>query len=97
MDVLVVATPRHPIAPEQMSAMVDAALAWYGRYQDRLRAFGTFPSGGGFGVVEVDSAEALNQMLLEMPFSFVSDLTVTPFVPGDRGFRQLKAALEAQP
>jgi hypothetical protein len=35
----------------------------------------------------------MNQMVLEMPFSFVSDVTIRPFVPGDAGFRQVKEAL----
>jgi hypothetical protein len=93
VNVLVVALPKHPIPPDQLGPMVDAGIAWYERYKDRLQAFGNFPSGGGFGVVDVESAETLNQMILEMPFSFVSDLTILPFVPGDGGFKQLKAAL----
>ncbi len=94
MNVLVVATPKHPIPPELLGGMVDGALAWYERYKDRFQAFGNFPSGGGFAVADIDSAETLNQMVLEMPFSFVSELTIRPFVPGDGGFRQVKAALE---
>jgi hypothetical protein len=93
MNVLVVATPRHPVPPEQLGPMVDGALAWYDRYKDRLQAFGNFPGGGGFAVLDVDSAETMNQMVLEMPFSFVSEVTIRPFVPGDAGFRQVKEAL----
>jgi hypothetical protein len=93
MKVLVVATPRHPVTPDQLGPMVDGALAWYDRYKDRFQAFGNFPGGGGFGVIDVDSSETLNQMILEMPFSFVSDLEIRPFVPGDAGFRQVKEAL----
>jgi hypothetical protein len=94
VNVLVVATPKHPIPPELLGGMVDGALAWYERYKDRFQAFGNFPSGGGFAVADIDSAETLNQVVLEMPFSFVSELTIRPFVPGDGGFRQVKAALE---
>jgi hypothetical protein len=37
--------------------------------------------------------KTMNQMVLEMPFSMVSDLIVRPFVPGDAGFRQVHDAL----
>jgi hypothetical protein len=93
VNVLIVATPKHPIPPDQLGPMVDGALAWYDRNQGRFQAFGTFPNGGGFAVLDVDSAETVSQLMLEMPFSFVSDVTIRPFVPGDTGFRQLKDAL----
>jgi hypothetical protein len=93
MNVLVVATPRDPIPPDMLGPMVDGALAWYERYKDRFQAFGNFAGGGGFAVADVDSAETLQQMILEMPFSFVSELTIRPFIPGDSGFRMLKDAV----
>ena len=95
MNVLVVATPKHPVPPDQLGPMIDGALAWYERYQDRFDAFGNFPGGGGFAVLDVDSAETMSQMILEMPFSMVSDLVIRPFIPGDAGFYQVKAALSA--
>ena len=93
MNVLVVATPRDPIPPDMIGPMVDGALAWYERYKDRFQAFGNFAGGGGFAVADVDSTETLQQMILDMPFSFVSELTIRPFIPGDTGFQMLKDAL----
>ncbi len=95
MRVLVVGIPQFPIPPEQLSAMAEAGLAWYQRYQDQLEAFGNFPGGGGFGVVNVDDAETLNQMLLEMPFVPFSRLEVRPVVPGETAFHQLRDAAAA--
>ncbi len=95
MRVLVVGTPQFPIPPDQLLAMADAGLAWFQRYQDQLEAFGNFPGGGGFGVVDVDDAETLNQMLLELPFVAFSRIEVRPVVPGETAFRQLRDAAAA--
>ena len=95
MRVLVVGTPKFPVPPDQLPAMADAALAWYQRYQDRMEVFGNFPGGGGFGVVNVDDAETLNQMMLEMPFTPFSEVEVRPVVPGETAFHQLRDAAAA--
>ena len=95
MRALVVGTPKFPVPPEELSGMFDAALAWYERHRASLEVFGTFVGGGGFAVVDVADEEALNQMVLEMPFSRVSDVQVRPFVTGDAGLRQAQAALAA--
>jgi hypothetical protein len=90
MHVLVVATPRDPIPPEHLGPMIDASLAWYDRYADKFIAFGTFPGGGGFGVVEVDDAAMVGRMVLEMPFSAVSNHDVRIFTPGRAGMEQFR-------
>lgn len=95
MHALVIGTPKHQIPPEMLPGMVEGALAWHERYRDRFEAFGTFIGGGGFGVVNVADEQALNQMILELPFAFFSDMQVQPFVPGDAGLRQMQQALAA--
>jgi hypothetical protein len=95
MRVLIVAEPRFQIPPEQLGQIIDGALQWYERYRDRFVEFGTFPGGGGFGVLEVADEETLNQMVLEMPFSPFSKLTIHPYVRGDAGFRQFQEAFAA--
>jgi hypothetical protein len=93
MRALVIGRPKFQIPPEQMQDVVQGAIDWYGRYEDRFTAFGTFPAGGGFGVVEVADEEELNRMILEMPFAMFSDITVEPFVEGDKGFRMFQEAM----
>jgi hypothetical protein len=95
MRALVVGTPKFPVGPEQMPAMVEGALAWYERYRDHFQAFGTFIGGGGFAVVDVPDEQTLNQMVIEMPFAWVSDVSVRPFIEGITGFEQLQAGLAA--
>ena len=90
MHVLVVATPRDPIPPDMLGGMIDGALAWYDRYADKFTAFGTFPGGGGFGVLDVDDTATVSQMILEMPFAAVSSLDVRIFNPGRAGMEQFR-------
>jgi len=75
-----------------IGGMIEGAMAWYARYRDKFVAFGTFPGGGGFGAVDVDSVETVNQMLLEMPFSPLSHLDVRMYTPDGKGFEQARAA-----
>ena len=59
------------------------------------RPSGRFPGAAGFGVVEVADEAELNQLIIEMPFSWFSDMEVRPFVDGAEGFQQLKQAVDA--
>ena len=95
MRALVIGTPKFPIPPEQLPEVVEGAIAWSERHRDSLEAFGTFIGGGGFGVVNVADEEALNQLVIEMPFSWFSDVDVRPFVEGEAGLRQLQQAVQA--
>ena len=95
MRFLVVGTPKHLIPPDQLGMVTDGAIAWYDRYQDKFSAFGVFPGGGGFGCVEVADEMELSQMMIEMPFSWFSDLQIRPYIEGRAGFDQLKAAVAA--
>jgi hypothetical protein len=96
MQVLVVAMPQHPIPPSEMPGIIEGANDWYARHKDEFDLFGTFPGGGGFGVIDVDDAARINQLMLEMPFSPFSHYEVRPFLPGDTGFAQLREAMAAQ-
>jgi hypothetical protein len=95
MRVLVVATPKFQVPPDQLPSIVDAAIAWQERYQDKFESFGIFPGGGGFGVIQVDDEVELNQMILEMPFSWFSDVQIRPAVEGSVGWQQLQQAVQA--
>jgi hypothetical protein len=86
MDFLVVVRPRGGLPIDHITMMLGAAREWYQRHQSSFRAFGTFPGGGGFAVVNVPDNETLHRMLAEMPFTSVSDTHVDPIVLGDAGF-----------
>jgi hypothetical protein len=95
MHVLVIGTPKFPIPPEQLGSVVDGAIAWSEKHADSIEIFGGFPGGGGFGIVDVPDSETLNQIVMDMPFTWFSDVKVYPFVKGEASFRQLQEAIAA--
>ena len=95
MQALVIGLPKFQIPPDQLPSIAQGAIDWYERHQDKFSAFGTFPGGGGFGVVEVADEVELNQLVLEMPFSPFSDVEVRLFVDGAQGLQQFKQAVDA--
>jgi hypothetical protein len=95
VKVLVIGTPKFQVPPEQLPGILEGAIAWQERYQDKLDVFGTFPGGGGFGVVTVEDEAELHQLIIDMPFSWFSDVQVRPFVEGAAGLQQLQQAVQA--
>jgi hypothetical protein len=75
--------------------MIDGALAWHERYREHFDVFGSFPGGGGFAAVNVPDEQTLNQMVIDMPFVWFSDVSVRVFVEGTAGLRQLQESLAA--
>jgi hypothetical protein len=86
MDFLVVVRPRGDLPIDHITMMLGAAREWYQRHKASFRAFGTFPGGGGFAVLNVPDNETMHRMMAEMPFSPVSDTRIDPFVEGEAGF-----------
>ena len=95
MQALVIGLPKFQIPPDQLPSIVEGAIDWHERHQEKFSAFGTFPGGGGFGVVKVAGEAELNQLMVGMPFSWFSDVQVRPFVGGAEGLQQLKQAVDA--
>ena len=95
MKAFVLARPKFQVPPEQALMVVQGGIEWYERYKDRFSEFGTFLGGGGFGVVEVDSTDELNKMIVEMPFSRFMEITTELYMEGDTGFRQFEDAVQA--
>jgi hypothetical protein len=95
MRVLVVGTPKFQIPPDQLPSIVEGAIAWHERYEDKFEAFGLFPGGGGFGVINVADEVELNQLILEMPFSWFSDVQIRAAVEPAVGWQQLQQAVQA--
>ncbi len=95
MRFLVVATPKVPPPPDMIMSLIDRGEAWQQRYEDKLEAFGIFPGGGGFGIVDVKDEAELHRMMAEMPFAPFSDTQVRTFVDGATGWRQAREAVAA--
>jgi muconolactone delta-isomerase len=71
MKFLVIVTPRpNPMIPPQVAArLLSAQREWMGQRLDdgTFECAYAFPTGGGCSVVNVDSHEALNALLLDSP------------------------------
>jgi muconolactone delta-isomerase len=90
---LVIATPRTTPLPDMLPSMLDRGEAWHRRYEESFEAFGLFPGGGGFGIVDVQDEAELHRIMAEMPFSAFSDVQTRVFVDAATGWRQAKEAV----
>jgi len=95
MRALVIGRPKFQVPTEQAPELTEKAIDWYERYEDSFTAFGTFLGGGGFGIVDVEDEATLDRLIVEMPFTPYTEITVEPFVEGDTGFRQFREAVAA--
>ncbi len=95
MRVLVSGTPKFQIPPERLPEIIDGALAWSERHRDRIETFGGYIGGGGFAILDVTDEEELNQIVIDMPFTWFSDVQIRPFVEGEASLRQLQQAAQA--
>jgi hypothetical protein len=95
MRFLVVATPKTLPPPEVIPSLIDRSEEWQQRYADSLEAFGLFPDGGGFGIVDVSDEAELHRVIVEMPWSPFSDHQIRAVVDPETGWRQNRAAIAA--
>jgi hypothetical protein len=86
---------KFPLPPEQFPAMLEQFAAWRERYRGRMESFEWFLNGGGFGVVDVENANELHQMMLEFPFAFTDDVEIHPIIDGDQALAQTREAMKA--
>lgn len=98
MKFLVIATPRpNPmIPPPALAEILKAQRSWL----QARRSDGTFecnyafPNGGGMAVVNVDSHEALSEMVFDAPAFAVTDLEIKTLNDSDASMGAAIAALE---
>ncbi len=98
MKFLVTVTPRRdaPIPPGAVAGMLSAQRDWlHDRMQDGTIEFAYgFPTGGGCGVVNVDSHEALSELLVRSPGFMISDYQTAALSDIDATMGNAIAALE---
>jgi hypothetical protein len=98
MKFLVLTTPRPSptIPPKAAAAALSATREWLGQ----RRTDGTFEcayglvTGGGCAIVEVESHEALNKLMLDAPASMISDYEVWALGDADVQLGNAISALE---
>ena len=98
MKFLVIVTPRRDasVPPGAVAAMLSAQRDWlHERMNDGTVEFAySFPVGGGCGVVNVDSHEALNELLVNSPAFMINDFDLRPLSDLDTGLGNAITALE---
>ena len=82
MKFLFMTKPRGNFPPAAAGNILKATKAWVNaRHADRsLEYFYAFPAGGGAGVVNVDSNEALMKMLRDSPAFPFTETEIHPLV-----------------
>ncbi|MFC2099588.1 muconolactone Delta-isomerase family protein [Candidatus Bipolaricaulota bacterium] len=80
MKYLVTALPSRPMQRDQALALYKAASEWVkARLADGTLDFHyTFPGGGGIGIANVDSHEALSDVIASYPLYAYMDWEVRP-------------------
>jgi muconolactone delta-isomerase len=98
MKFLVIVTPRRdaPIPPAGVAQILGAQREWIRqrREEGTLETAYSFLAGGGIGIFDVDSHEALNEALLGSPGFAISDYDVRALVDVDTALGNGVAAME---
>jgi hypothetical protein len=94
MRFAIIARAKFPIPPEQLGMVTDGFAAWRERHRDRMEVFEFLVGGnGGFGIVNADDVETLNQMMTENPLFAFSEVEVWPTINGDVALKQWRETL----
>jgi muconolactone delta-isomerase len=98
MRFLVISNPKHLTPPELIPSLTDAMLAWVEQYtaSGNLESTWSFAGQvGGGGIVNVDSAEELDAILIGFPFGAFSEIEVYALADLESALLGSKAAAEA--
>ncbi len=79
MKFLVVMTSRTPPPPEMLPNIMAGMLHWIEQYQSKMDGiFGFAGIQGGCGIVNVDTADELDEIMVRNPFTPFSETRVYP-------------------
>lgn len=90
MKFMIYTLARHPVPPEIMPALLDGVWGWATKYKESgkfesIWSFAGQPGGGA--IVNVETADELDQILGEFPLSPFSEFCIYPIT-------ELKAGLD---
>jgi muconolactone delta-isomerase len=98
MKFLVSTHPKHPIPPEIGLQLIDAMVAWINQYADsgKIQDVWSFAgTGGGGGILDVDSAEELDAIMAGFPFGAFSEIQIYPLADLHESLQHLKQVMQA--
>ena len=96
MRFLVTLKQKYMVPPEVQVGLLDGSIAWIKRYtaskkMEQSWAFAGTPGGGG--VLNVNSAEELNQIMAELPLGAVGEIEIQPIIDVEEAMTQAKKAI----
>lgn len=98
MKFLVITKPVYPIPPEAAPGLMDAMTAWVNQNTDSGKFEVTWAfagkSGGG-GIVNVDSLDELDAIMVGFPFGPFSEIEIHPIVDLNDSIQRSKQAFQA--
>jgi len=98
MKFLVISHPKHPIPPEIGLQLIDAMEAWIRLQTHRVKIKETWSfagTGGGGGILEVESLEELDAIMAGFPFGPFSDVQIYPLADLFESLQSTKQAMQA--
>ncbi len=98
MKFLIISSPKHPFPPEAVSGLMDAMVAWVNKYTESGKFEATWTlagQAGGGAIVNVDSLEELDGIMIEFPFGPFAEVEVHAIVDIIESLQRAKQAAEA--
>ncbi|MBI4322584.1 MAG: hypothetical protein HY675_29180 [Chloroflexi bacterium] len=98
MRFLVIANPKHPVPLELAVGLSDAMVGWLTGLQERGKIetkFGYTGVPGGGCILNVDSAEEANSIIMQFPFGPFSEVQVHAVVDPIESVKQYKQLAQA--
>jgi muconolactone delta-isomerase len=93
MRFLILVLPKHPMPPDPN--IPEANLGWLDQHKSKLEQAWSFAGiAGGGAIVNVDSAEELDSMMMDFPFGPFSEVSVYALADLDQAMQQLKEVLQ---
>jgi muconolactone delta-isomerase len=98
MRFLITGKNKFPLPPEMAEAVLDATIAWAKKYSGNGKIeqlWGLAGMAGGGGIVNVDSPDELDTIMIEFPLGPFTDLEVYPLTDFTATLERTKQAMQA--
>ena len=96
MRYLIITRMNHPAPPEAMPGLIEAMNAWVAKNKEagKMEQVWSFAGrAGGGGILNVDSHEELDAIMIEFPFSPFSHIEVHPMTNLEESLRNLRRSM----
>lgn len=95
MQFLITTNSKHVVPPEMVPMMIDGLVAWAEEYEDKMESiWSTAGTPGGGAIVNVESLEELDELMIGFPFGPFSDINITPIVELGHSMERVKSHFE---